>query len=136
MSYSRKTKYAKRPIGSVMYGKALRYYLLCLSVRSDGCRHGIKPKKIIKRAILGERESKAAVGKAVDVIVPVRRISPGGGNSTLFLHEIALKPGDPYTLMPNKLHWFQAGPKGAVVSEFSTRSRDETDRFTDPQIVR
>ena len=27
-------------------------------------------------------------------------------------------------------------PKGAVVSEFSTRSRDETDVFTDPRIVR
>ena len=29
-----------------------------------------------------------------------------------------------------------AGPEGAVVSEFSTRSRDESDVFTDPRIVR
>ncbi len=51
-------------------------------------------------------------------------------------HEVVLKPGDQYTLMPNTLHWFQAGPEGAVVSEFSTRSRDESDIFTDPRIGR
>jgi D-lyxose ketol-isomerase len=51
-------------------------------------------------------------------------------------HEVVLKPGDQYTLMPNTPHWFQAGDQGAVVSEFSTRSRDETDIFTDPNIQR
>ncbi len=51
-------------------------------------------------------------------------------------HEIVLNPGDQYTLFPNTLHWFQAGPEGAVVSEFSTRSRDEADIFTDPEIQR
>ena len=51
-------------------------------------------------------------------------------------HEVVLNPGDQYTLMPDILHWFQAGPDGAIVSEFSTRSRDETDVFTDPDIVR
>ncbi len=51
-------------------------------------------------------------------------------------HEVVLRPGDQYTLMPNTLHWFQAGPEGAVVSEFSTRSRDESDVFTDPRIER
>ncbi len=51
-------------------------------------------------------------------------------------HEVVLKPGDQYTLTPNTLHWFQAGPKGAVVSEFSTRSQDEKDIFTDPDIQR
>ena len=51
-------------------------------------------------------------------------------------HEIVLHPGDQYTLMPNTPHWFQAGDEGAVVSEFSTRSRDESDVFTDPQIQR
>lgn len=50
--------------------------------------------------------------------------------------EIILKPGDQYTLYPNTLHWFQAGDKGAVVSEFSTKSVDEKDIFTDPQIER
>jgi D-lyxose ketol-isomerase len=50
--------------------------------------------------------------------------------------EICLKPGDQHTLMPDTLHWFQAGPNGAVVSEFSTRSTDEADYFTDPRIQR
>ena len=51
-------------------------------------------------------------------------------------HEIVLKPGEQYTLMPETWHWFQAGPDGAVISEFSTRSTDETDVFTDKRIVR
>lgn len=51
-------------------------------------------------------------------------------------HEVVLNPGDQYTLMPDTLHWFQAGDEGAVVSEFSTRSRDETDVFSDPEIRR
>ncbi len=51
-------------------------------------------------------------------------------------HEIELNPGDQYTLEPNTLHWFQAGEEGAVVSEFSTRSRDEADIFTDIHIQR
>lgn len=51
-------------------------------------------------------------------------------------HEIILKPGEQYTLLPNTLHWFQAGDEGAIVSEFSTRSRDDSDVFTDPDIAR
>jgi D-lyxose ketol-isomerase len=50
--------------------------------------------------------------------------------------EIALGPGGQHTIPPNTLHWFQAGPEGAVVSEFSSTSRDELDVFTDPAIVR
>ncbi len=50
--------------------------------------------------------------------------------------EIVLRPGDQFTIPPNTLHWFQAGEEGAIVSEFSTRSRDETDVFSDPRIVR
>lgn len=51
-------------------------------------------------------------------------------------HEIVLKPGEQYTIYPETWHWFQGGPDGAVVSEFSTRSTDETDEFTDTRIVR
>ena len=51
-------------------------------------------------------------------------------------HQIKLSPGEQYTLMPDTLHWFQAGPEGAVVSEFSTRSTDENDVFTNRDIVR
>ena len=51
-------------------------------------------------------------------------------------HEIVLKPGEQYTIMPETWHWFQSGPDGAVISEFSTRSTDETDVFTDKTLVR
>jgi D-lyxose ketol-isomerase len=51
-------------------------------------------------------------------------------------HEIVLKPGEQYTIMPETWHWFQGGPEGAVVSEFSTRSTDENDIFIDPDIKR
>jgi D-lyxose ketol-isomerase len=51
-------------------------------------------------------------------------------------HEIVLRPGDQFTIMPNTLHWFQAGDEGAIVSEFSTQSRDELDIFSDPAIAR
>jgi D-lyxose ketol-isomerase len=57
------------------------------------------------------------------------------GAYTVF-HEIVLNPGEQYTLYPNTLHWFQAGPEGAVVSEFSTKSRDEADIFSDMDIKR
>lgn len=51
-------------------------------------------------------------------------------------HEIVLNPGDQYTIMPETWHWFQAGEDGAVISEFSTRSTDETDQFTDKRLIR
>ena len=38
--------------------------------------------------------------------------------------------------MPNTWHWFQAGEEGAIISEFSTKSRDETDIFCDDRIKR
>ena len=50
--------------------------------------------------------------------------------------ELVLQPGNQYTIRPDTLHWFRAGDDGAIVSEFSTRSRDEADVFTDPRIVR
>lgn len=50
--------------------------------------------------------------------------------------EIVLHPGDQHTIPPDMLHWFQAGDEGAIVSEFSTQSRDDADVFTDPRIVR
>lgn len=51
-------------------------------------------------------------------------------------HEVILKAGEQYTIYPETWHWFQAGAEGAVVSEFSTTSTDETDVFTDEKIVR
>jgi D-lyxose ketol-isomerase len=62
---------------------------------------------------------------------------PAGSEAhyTVF-HELVLAPGEQYTIPPDTLHWFQAGTEGAVVSEFSSTSRDELDVFTDPRIVR
>ena len=50
--------------------------------------------------------------------------------------EIVLRPGEQFTIPPDTLHWFQAGPAGAIVSEFSSTSRDDLDVFTDPAIER
>jgi D-lyxose ketol-isomerase len=50
--------------------------------------------------------------------------------------EAVLRPGEQLTIPPDTLHWFQAGDEGAIVSEFSTRSRDDTDVFTDPRVRR
>ena len=59
---------------------------------------------------------------------------------TVTLHvdgrELVLGPGQQFTIPPDTLHWFQGGPRGAVVSEFSSTSRDESDVFTDPRVVR
>lgn len=62
-------------------------------------------------------------------------VTPPNGVYTVF-HEIVLNPGEQYTLLPNTKHWFRAGKDGAVVSEFSTKSYDESDIFTDPRIAR
>jgi len=51
-------------------------------------------------------------------------------------HEIELHPGEQYTLPPETLHWFQAGPEGAIVSEFSSPSVDAADIFTNPYVKR
>ena len=85
-------------------------------------------------------------------ICPEHRHPPVGGDpgkeetfrcrrGSVVLHvagegEITLGPGEQYTIEPDTLHWFQAGPEGAVISEFSTQSRDELDVFSDPRIVR
>lgn len=68
---------------------------------------------------------------------PLGTAPPAGSAAhyTVF-HQIELHPGDQYTIEPNTWHWFKAGPEGAVVSEFSSTSRDELDEFTDPRIRR
>ena len=50
--------------------------------------------------------------------------------------EVVLGPGEQHTIPPDTLHRFRAGDEGAIVSEFSTRSRDESDVFTDPRVRR
>ncbi|MEC0260049.1 D-lyxose/D-mannose family sugar isomerase [Paenibacillus lautus] len=63
-------------------------------------------------------------------------IPPKSKNYYTVFQEIELTPGQQYTIPPGTLHWFQAGEEGAVISEFSSTSRDEFDIFTDPHICR
>jgi len=65
---------------------------------------------------------------------PAARV-PSDGVFTVW-RETLLRPGEQYTIPPDTLHWFQAGDEGAVVSEFSTQSRDDLDVFSDPRIKR
>ncbi len=67
---------------------------------------------------------------------PKARVPEGDEAYYTVFHEVELRPGDQYTIPPNTLHWFQAGDEGAIVSEFSSTSRDEFDVFTDPRIRR
>jgi D-lyxose ketol-isomerase len=64
------------------------------------------------------------------------RVPEKYGNCMTIRHEVLLRPGDQYTLPPDTLHWFQAGDEGAVLSEFSSTSRDENDIWTDPRLQR
>lgn len=67
---------------------------------------------------------------------PKAKVPQGSEAYYTVFHEIVLLPGEQYTIPPGTLHWFQGGDEGAVVSEFSSTSRDEADIFTDPRIVR
>lgn len=64
------------------------------------------------------------------------KIPAGYEGTYTVLHEIILRSGQQHTIYPDTRHWFQAGPEGAVISEFSTTSRDEYDIFTDKNIKR
>lgn len=67
-------------------------------------------------------------GDRKDVVLPCTDVT--------VYREIVLNPGEQYTIMPGTKHWFRGGEEGAVVSEFSTHSTDETDVFTDPKVIR
>ncbi|GGE31239.1 D-lyxose isomerase [Pullulanibacillus camelliae] len=68
----------------------------------------------------------------------LRAVDPPLGDEAYYTagQEVLLSPGEQYTIPPNTLHWFKAGSEGAIVSEFSTKSTDEEDIFTDPRIKR
>lgn len=103
-------------------------------------------------AILGERGDVIDPGKretfrcrAGEVLLYVegeaaaspRAVPPRGSEAHYtHWHQVVLRPGAQHTIEPGVWHWFQAGDDGAVVSEFSTTSRDEADEFTDPNIQR
>jgi len=67
---------------------------------------------------------------------PKAAVPEGSEPHYTVFHEIVLHPGEQYTIPVDTLHWFQGGPEGAVVSEFSSASRDASDVFTDPRIQR
>lgn len=70
------------------------------------------------------------------VKAPQARVPEGSEDYYTVFHEIELQPGEQYTIPPDTWHWFQAGDEGAIVSEFSSTSRDELDIFLDPRIRR
>lgn len=91
----------------------------------------------------GKEETFRCRWGTVYVYVPGEKADPpsckppaGREHAYTVWHEIKLEPGDQYTLAPQTWHWFQAGDEGAVVSEFSTRSTDEHDVFTDKDLMR
>ncbi|MBM7566092.1 D-lyxose/D-mannose family sugar isomerase [Paenibacillus sacheonensis] len=84
------------------------------------CRHGV-----VYLYVDGENSG------TIQVEVPA-----GSEEYYTVFHEIELHPGQQYTIPPGTKHWFQAGENGAIVSEFSSTSRDEFDIFTDPNIQR
>ena len=67
---------------------------------------------------------------------PKAHVPAGSEKYYTVFHEVELNPGDQHTIPSDTLHWFQSGDRGAIVSEFSSTSRDETDVFTDPRIMR
>lgn len=67
---------------------------------------------------------------------PQARVPAGSEAYYSVFHEIELAPGEQYTIPPDTWHWFQAGEEGAIVSEFSSTSRDEFDVFLDSRIKR
>ena len=91
-----------------------------------------------------ERKRPSAAGTVRSIFMwraspsKIRHAAPPEGSEAYYTvwHEIVLKEGEQYTMYPNTRHWFQAGDEGAVISEFSTKSYDEYDIFTDPRIKR
>ena len=73
--------------------------------------------------VSGEGDEKAILARKPETKVTV-------------FHEVVLHEGEQYTLFPNTWHWFQAGEEGCIVSEFSTKSRDESDLFRDERVQR
>jgi D-lyxose ketol-isomerase len=67
---------------------------------------------------------------------PLARLAEGDRTAFTVWHEVVLEPGDQSTIPPDTLHWFQAGDEPAIVTEFSSTSRDELDVFTDPRVRR
>lgn len=75
-------------------------------------------------------------GEPVEKSKMKARIPAGKEDTFTVFHEIVLKKGDQYTMLPNVTHWICGGKDGCVVSEFATYNRDDLDIYTDPQVAR
>lgn len=75
-------------------------------------------------------------GEPVEAAEAAAHPPPQRADRYTVFHQVVLQPGEQYLIPPDTLHWFQGGDEGAVVSEFSTRSTDEHDIFTEPDIDR
>ena len=50
-------------------------------------------------------------------------------------YESIIKAGENYHMGADDLHWFQAGPEGAVIIEFGTYSNDDKDYYSNYHIA-
>jgi len=69
--------------------------------------------------------------KGTDIKLPVKNQQYYTANKGYHLNA-----GEQHTIPPKTKHWFQAGSKGAVISEFSSPSFDKYDEFTNPNVKR
>jgi D-lyxose ketol-isomerase len=51
-------------------------------------------------------------------------------------NKLEMKPSDQITMKAGIKHWFQAKKKGALMLSFSNTAQDNTDIFTDPNVIR
>lgn len=90
----------------------------------------------------GKEETLRVISGEVFLFIPgddtICRGSVPPGKEAVYTarHEIALRPGNQFTLPPGTRHWFHAPAEGAVLYSFSTCVRDGLDRFTDPAVRR
>jgi len=67
---------------------------------------------------------------------PRAKVPEAEKNNFTVWHEIIMGPGNQYIVPPQTVHWFQAGPEGVVIDDYSSTARDLQDGFTNPRVVR
>lgn len=65
----------------------------------------------------------------IETLSSKAKIQPEDRKYFTVWNEIVFHPGDQFTLYPDTWHWFQAGEKGAIISEFSTPSTNAYDIY-------
>lgn len=67
---------------------------------------------------------------------PVARIPDGKAEVYTCRRETVLRPGQQAYLPAGMAHWFAAGSEGCVALSFSSEAKDQSDVFTDPEVIR